>query len=107
MHDFFPDRLPVLGDHGRDDRVKNEVFIAHQLSASEGGNAAHEQLSSALEVSHKHAVDALEDLELILLVPVGTLIHKDLALIDVLFEGIDIELLNVHEHDLKEDLHLL
>jgi len=107
VNDFLADDLALLGNHGGDDCVEHEVAVAHELNASEGSDGAHEEFCCALQVADEHAVDALEDLELVLFIPVGALVNQRLALSDILLEGVDIELLDVHEHDLEEDLHLL
>jgi hypothetical protein len=107
VNDLLSDGLSVLSNHSCDNCVEHEIAVAHQLDTGESSDAANKQLSCTVEVADKHAIDALEDLEFVLLVPVGSLLDQYFTLIDVLLDGINVELLDVHEQNLKKDLHLL
>ena len=38
VHDLLPDYLSFLSDHSSDHCIENEVFVIHQLQASEGSH---------------------------------------------------------------------
>lgn len=105
VDDFLLDRGAVLGQQTHQHGVENEVSVLEQLDCGESGDTAQQKLTGTLEITDQHAVDTLENLELVLLVPVSAIFNKLFARGNVFLEGIEVILLQVHEDDLKENLH--
>ena len=106
MNNVLFDPPSILSQKTHDYSVEDELFVVEEFYAGEGSNTAQKQFTGFLKVTNKHAVDSLENLELVFLVPISALINKLLASGDVLLERVQIVLLKVHEDDLEEDLHL-
>lgn len=107
MDDLFLDRAPVLHQKAHHNSVEDEIVVLKKLDASEGCNAGQKQVTGRLEVANQHAVDAFKNLQLITFVPVSAIVDELFAGGDVLLEGVEVVLFQVHQKDLEEDFHLL
>lgn len=85
VDDLFLDSFPVLGKETKNDCVKYEVFERHYFDCSKRSNRSDKEIGGLLEISDHHAVNSLENLKLIFLVPIGTIFYEFVALSDVLF----------------------
>mmetsp|Transcript_87310 Transcript_87310/g.120281 ORF Transcript_87310/g.120281 Transcript_87310/m.120281 type:complete len:207 (-) Transcript_87310:8-628(-) len=107
MNDFLLDGLAVLGHACSYYGVEHELFIIHEFNTSKGSNGAQEQFSCLVKVTDKHTVDTFENFELILFIPVSTILNELLALEHVFLNSINIKLFKVHKQDFEKNLHFL
>ncbi len=61
---YCPHTPPVQGQHADVDRVLDKGDIVHQLVGGEGGDGVQEEGRAALEVAHRHRVQALVHLHI-------------------------------------------
>ena len=106
MNNVLFDPSSILSQQTHNYSVEDKLFVVEQFDAREGSNAAEEQFTGFLEVTNEHAVDSFENLEFVFLVPISAFINKLFACGDILLERVQVILLQVHEDDLEQDLHL-
>lgn len=106
LEDFLLDAGAVHVENTCQDAVGDQFFVAHDLGAVEGGDDLHEETAGLLEVPHDQPVDPLVDLQLVLALPVATLLEKAVALVDVVLDlGVVVED-EVDGDELEGDVHL-